>query len=55
MMDAAFVAAVGRVVGEGHRVDRPHFMAQALQREGRRAVADAAVGDEGLERKYTHL
>jgi hypothetical protein len=46
--------AVPRVVGEVHRVDRPGLDAQALEREHRRAVADVAEGDRGLDREQLH-
>ena len=46
--------AVPGVVGEVHRVHRPHLDAEPLQREHRGAVADMAVGDRGLDREDAH-
>jgi hypothetical protein len=46
--------AVSGVVGELHRMDRPHLAAQPLQREHRGRIADMAIGDMGLDGDEVH-
>ena len=42
------------MVGELHRVHRPHLYAQTLQREYRCGIADMAVGDVRLDGEDIH-
>ena len=46
--------AVAGVVRELHGMDRPDLDAETLHREGRRGIADMAVGDMGLDGENVH-